>query len=370
MGAPRTLEPFFEKDLFSQTRPVFESVALETEPSMISALTENYPHLVSSVTHLSTPLPKPINSEISKIQTLQSGFIFKRIALVKSKMSANDLESHLCFVNENREPGDLKFPRLYQSKQGRFVIESEGMLCYLMEDFDRSQYAGEDGDALLKIILQMGRMFRYFEKKPMPHHLFPPRVYFSSEDEIIFESLVQSLEDGTVDRDGSIGRQVRQYGSMFVEKYQESRSLFYRKKWHELPRRLVHIDLHPHNILVRPDGSICFLDFESLRAANPYACLGYAIFKLIRNAVALRGAAITEMEGIRLRNHFLQCLLESAELNLEDVSLLKLGAQVENITRFLTILKNAETRARWGDRLPMFGKALAGEIDYVFEPSL
>lgn len=52
--------------------------------------------------------------------------------------------------------------------------------------------------------------------------------------------------------------------------------------------RTGHIDLHPHNILLRPDGGFTFLDVASVRRAPLATALGYAAYKLARLACVAR----------------------------------------------------------------------------------
>jgi hypothetical protein len=89
--------------------------------------------------------------------------------------------------------------------------------------------------------------------------------------------------------------------------------------------KLNHIDLHPHNLLMKGSRVACVLDLESFWAIPPEMSIGFALFKLGRKSVSKGHLSADEVKSL-FKQEF-------------DTSTLLPFAQFEIARRFLTILK-------------------------------
>ena len=110
-----------------------------------------------------------------------------------------------------------------------------------------------------------------------------------------------------------------------------------------LPLRPTHIDLHPHNLLVDRRGHVTFLDIDSIRLATVPVALGFAAFKLCRQAhVEKAGSG----DPRNLARRFLRRALGAAIEGADD--LIWIGAKAELLKRIAFIeAEKRKGRTEW-----------------------
>ncbi|MCB4412613.1 phosphotransferase [Synechococcus sp. MU1611] len=93
---------------------------------------------------------------------------------------------------------------------------------------------------------------------------------------------------------------------------------------------LVHIDLHPHNILYKNDTLMSILDINSFKLGQPCIAYGFAAYKLYRQSIAY--------DHTIARNFSIFKFIEHMKINYDARLLLK-GALIEVLTRATIILE-------------------------------
>ena len=110
-----------------------------------------------------------------------------------------------------------------------------------------------------------------------------------------------------------------------------------------LPLRPTHIDLHAHNLLVDPRGHVTILDIDSIRLATLPVALGFAAFKLSRQAQVARERRGDPRAPAR---RFLRRALGPAIEGNDD--LVWIGAKAELLTRIAFIeAEKRKGRTTW-----------------------
>ena len=93
---------------------------------------------------------------------------------------------------------------------------------------------------------------------------------------------------------------------------------------------LVHIDLHPHNILYKNDTLVSILDIDSFKLDQPCIAYGFAAYKLYRQSIAYDHTITKDFSIFKF--------IEQMEINYDARLLLK-GALIEVLTRATIILE-------------------------------
>lgn len=156
---------------------------------------------------------------------------------------------------------------------------------------------------------------------------------------LVLEGLAKADGDGLGRREPMTDDEVRLLVAMndpAIQGHLEE-VLSVRGRLRTLPLRPTHIDLHAHNLLVDQRGHVTILDIDSIRLAPVPVALGYAAFKLCRQAhVAKHGRG----DPRALAKRFLQRALGAAVEGADD--LIWLGAKAELLKRLAYI--EAETQ--------------------------
>lgn len=355
-------QALFQPDIFSSQEPHF----LPVEKSQNLELVLRYfSKRLGQVKIIHQPMPVCQNSRVFLIQSSNGQFVLKGIAQEENPDAAS-LSRHLQFMDRARLAG-IPFARIHPTDAGDWIVTDQRRYFYLMDFVNgQARYLGDEEQALLSVAHSIGDLFAYLRSDHGPQAAFLERKYFEPEEVHSLASFERTLERGEENLPID-GDPLKEYCQNFRKEYEKIRSEFQKQEWGL--SQLSHIDLHPHNILVKRLKVVCFLDLESIRPGNPTALIGYATFKLLRNFVALRKSkdphiSPRQIQGIR--NHFIAELIRSGGIAEEEVRLLSLGAQAENMKRLLNIFKNADQKKKWGDRFRIFSNALAGEIDWIF----
>ncbi len=354
-GLPRI--NLFQNDIFSKPAVKFiplKDSALEKE--VWAVLKNNYTIPRASVRNLQVPRDRLVNSQLIRVETTSQKLILKRIA--GNKLDAAAQEKRLQWIHFLNQESQRNFPRLIHKRDHRFTASTQRYLWYLMHEEEGVEYPGRSQDALISTAHGIGRLFAKF-KNACPKLTSFQRAYFTPSETTIFKKLAatKNLANFTPN--------LRQFWPSFYLEYRKTHAEYLARGWHQFPTRPCHIDLHPHNILLRQSKFVCCLDIESIQYGNRLACLGFAVFKLLRNYAAL--TKVSDAVLSKTRDRFVRALIETHALTKSEVPLLVLGARVENIKRFLHgFLGQRGPRFKEGERIAIFGRAMAGEIERVY----
>lgn len=159
---------------------------------------------------------------------------------------------------------------------------------------------------------------------------------------LVLEALAKADGAGLEVREPMTDEEVRLLVAMNDPAIQEhlEEVLAERGRLRAVPRRPTHIDLHAHNVLVDSRGRVTFMDVDSVRLAPIPVALGYAAFKLCRQAAVARG------NPAQAARRFLRRALGSAIEGADD--LIWLGAKAELLKRIAFIeAEQRRGRTEW-----------------------
>lgn len=351
---------FFQPDLFCAREPVFVAARAAVQRKTLDRLKGSYGFSKKMIHRFEEPEEAPINSQIVIVYTKSEPMVLKSLELCKSEpLKAKQIEYCLRLVTQLREERHIPFPKVIPAVDGKFAASREGCLYYLMRfENGEAHYPHKDKRDIHAVAANIGKLYGVF-RQLRDAFVLPQRRYFEP-DEI---QIVNRLQKAASNR--KLNSKARCYWPAFQKQYEIAYKEFFKRGWSQKKSELCHIDLHPHNLLLRDFNVVGILDFESVLLGNRIACLGFSVFKLLRNYAALTKGSQSTMA--QLRGIFLEELIQNKALDTEDVPLLSLGARLENIKRFLHGFRNQnEDNLCGGERMPIFGRALSGEIDYIF----
>jgi len=133
---------------------------------------------------------------------------------------------------------------------------------------------------------------------------------------------------------------------------------------------VVHIDLHPHNLLLRGDKPVCILDFDSLMIGPVKIMLGFSGYKLLRQVVCFTGELKDRSSPRRHLDRYFEAIFSAYGSIFTDPSDLALYAYAEVCRRITLILRLnfQEDNKDWNHVLPMHIAGLY-EIGQLFRES-
>lgn len=100
-------------------------------------------------------------------------------------------------------------------------------------------------------------------------------------------------------------------------------------------RANLHVDLHPHNIIVGPSRAI-IIDIDSLKNVAWPSALGFCFYKLARQVIAMHGVKGTDYSELK---DFFKIIVSGYGISERKVSLCFLGGLTEILRRLLIILE-------------------------------
>ena len=348
-------EAVFPADQFCNNRPVWHRLGGdETVPESLRSLSRHYPDL-GEIREVFEPVPRAIHGQVLQVVTDGATVVLKGVSQGRG-ISVAALDAHLGLVEELRRDQGVALPLVLPTASGAHAWAEGAHSYYVMRhEGNGAAFADDRTDGLDRIAHDIGVLFAALKNVPRSRLLFSERRLLGHET-LDARGALQRAVGGL---DASVQSAVGQFDEV-VDAWQGK----YRA---DIVLAGCHSDLHPHNVLVRNARQTCFLDLESIRPAHRVASLGFAVFKLLRNAIARRGrtsaAAISQLRG-----RFVDRLTSAGGLTSDEARGLALGARAENLHRLLTIFTSPQNQSRWGDRAAMFGRALSGEIDVIFGP--
>jgi hypothetical protein len=130
-----------------------------------------------------------------------------------------------------------------------------------------------------------------------------------------------------------------------------------------LEKSILHMDLHPHNIIVGSNQAI-IIDIDSLKAVVWPSALGFCFYKLARQVIAVRGTKKTNFAELK---DFFEIIVSDYDISESRVGLCFLGGLTEILRRTLIILEgNLDTRVSpWNQVLEIQIRAIS-EIHFLY----
>jgi len=129
-------------------------------------------------------------------------------------------------------------------------------------------------------------------------------------------------------------------------------------------KSILHIDLHPHNIIVGPSQAV-IIDVDSLKKVAWPSALGFCFYKLSRQVIALHGTENTNYSDLKT---FFETITSEYGASKNIVDLCFLGGMTEVLRRILIILEGnlGSKISPWNKVLDIQIKAIS-EVCFLYE---
>ncbi|OUR64348.1 hypothetical protein A9Q79_07910 [Methylophaga sp. 42_25_T18] len=307
------IEPF-QPDIFSEIKPVFSDVGIEKAEEIKKVFKVNYDSLNAEITRVRKFGGIELNSNNFRIDTDKGQFILK----VFDDLSERELEAiekqHALMAWLYMNQVSCPFPHKGQS-QTYICRCDDGKYISLLSFIDGGYFPGIDIPEIRKVGEAVGKF--HAQLNLAPNELKPNRKYphLSSTDKEVFNDVI-SQSQKILSKFPTEHRSLLVNNNTILNKAW-AQVLSYQDDFIQSKHGLVHIDIHPHNVIMSGNSEPIFLDFDSLMHAPLKMMLGFSAYKLLRQIVSRNGNNMSQKEKRALVYDY----LEGALLFLPDLDL-------------------------------------------------
>jgi len=304
-----------------------------------------------------------INSNNFLLKIGGKEYILKRILSCGDDISRK--RSQAVLVNWLVEK-EIKIPLIVKSiKNGELIVENQGAVWCLSEFVDGEYFSGK-GNELLDAGQNFIHLFGLLKNYNVANEFFVSNVIVTPYG--IPENLFSKILEGKRNWVKLLGRKnadlLETSWDILVHDVGDIDAAY---DYLVSNRGLCHIDLHPHNILVKNHKIVSILDFESFVYAPIESAVYFNIFKLARQTVVAGGGSSnikTVKDVVRL---MLDELRKNKIVNSIESGHVILMTKVEVFRRIIYILDNCfvKKNSTWNHVLPIQISALK-EIEALY----
>lgn len=350
---------FFEPDIFSNSKPKFSTASSESNVLVIATLAKFYEGIgdISGVIYQSGGLEVNSNNFLFYVDNV--GYLLKRGKLPLTKDFVT-VETQVALASWLRVQNS-EFPEIIFSKyaNAKIAVDGDHYWC-LMYFIDADFFSGTSGE-FLNAGKSVADLFYSLSKSPK-NLTVDSQVSFPVETALAIVEAAGDCRDNwpTIFGDafhllerswGNIRRVLEEVIQLETESIQ--------------PIGLCHIDLHPHNLLMKESRVAAILDIGSLMKASVYSSIAFNLFKLSRQVIVLKKTDCLNQDFTAQRDIVISHFVDNGLLP-EGLDLRKY-AQIEIMRRLLLILQlNIENNdSVWNHVLPVQITALS-EAELIF----
>lgn len=143
----------------------------------------------------------------------------------------------------------------------------------------------------------------------------------------------------------------------------------YKERIAQLPKHVIHSDLHPHNVLMRGPELLAIIDFDSMRMSEQARDVAFFIYRFGRQFFVHGTLPEAEIKSraARVRDIALEAYCAVQPLASEELALAPVLLKDEMIRKTLFVLKGVflESNTLWAKDVPKFFASFK-EIDYFW----
>lgn len=303
-----------------------------------------------------------------------SNFGKTRTLLLKKYKVLPDLEQTEFYLNflVLLAEKDLLVSEVLKTTDGKLTVTIDGAM-HSVFNFIEGDHFPPTEESFADVAMNMAKMhnaFNEFDEKYFSqiekysqkgYYPFNVIKNYSEEDLTLFEEKIKSkkqkenMEEVLLEKLPVFKNAVAE-----VEKYKE-RIL-------NLPKRMIHSDFHPHNILMKDGKVSAIIDFENVRISQQARDIAFAIYKFGRQFFVnsdFNGGALPEAS--RLKDLFIDNYSKVKELSDEEIELLPILAKDTFVRKLLFVLKGVYNEGNdiWINDLPKHSVSI-DEINYFW----
>lgn len=249
------------------------------------------------------------------------------------------------------------FPKIYFNNDNKFLTFGKNKETYIVSEFIEGRYFSGEIFEIELVFEKIKKLFDSINKQKTKS--LPLAGTFISIEEIIdnFKLFFKYESEWINYFDEEILENIKENISIMNKLI----NLIEEKECYEYKKiSKVHIDLHPHNILITDNSRVCFLDNDSILSGNHIDSISFAILKLGRQ-VLVKNSNI----NFSLVKKCLSYFYENVEI--DKIEQFKMAAYKEVLRRIslIFLINISKKDKRWNNILPIHLNALH-EIPIIF----
>ncbi len=283
----------FQPDIFSKAGPVYAQTSVERRHSIVSVFHDHYFPIAPKTTFISCIGGNEINSMNFKIDIGTESYIIKRMPETASQRLASIAELHRMLCEKK-----IPVPQVVQGRNGEACV-CDGTDCWLLMKYVEGQFF--DGSTLMQVF-KVAECFNELSAalRTLPPSLAPQgQIDIHQGDE---GDLWNEFKTGKSNWDTVFGSDISAALTAEFSRLEAAVSdngfLEHDPIFSEMV--LIHMDWHPHNILVDRNDAIHVLDVDSINMMNPSIAAAFGAYKILRQFVVVnRNEPVVAAEGIR-----------------------------------------------------------------------
>lgn len=246
-----------------------------------------------------------VNSSNFRIDTMNGRYLLKRLSLTRDQMlTTENQQSLVAWLYEIGIP----VPRPIRSKENTYLCLTENNDCWAAMSFVEGRFFEGGVSSLQNAACAIGRLHRVLQTRLDTAALGRHYVHLSEDDAQLFAEVLTNQHaklPSFSDKDVLLLRKSHSILSRAWDMVSAHRDAF-----RSAPIGLIHIDLHPHNILMKGDSVSTFLDFNSLKIGPLNMMLGFSAYKLLRQSVQYTDPGMGTAKCQTLTDKFLDCYFD------------------------------------------------------------
>lgn len=292
----------FSRDIFFDETPIFSEIDVKKSERIKAVFDTLYSNLNEEVTKVLKAGGFEINSNNFLIETTKASYLLKLSAKLSDaeSVSLEKQSSLMAWLFNHQVP----CPSPIKGKGGTYICPAlDDEWVNLMTFVSGQYFPGSDECNIRK----MGEAVGYFhtQLRLVPTELKPDKQYpyISSLDNEMFETTLLDSSSKLLNFPNSEKSLLLENKSLLLNSW--STVLAFEEHFMESERGLIHIDLHPHNLIMNQGELAAFLDFDSIMNAPLKMMIGFSAYKLLRQVVSRRTRQLSREEMNNLVESYL-----------------------------------------------------------------
>lgn len=358
------MDGLFKQDVFCRPQYGFYEVSARERLRIKNLLTKSYGN-IGTVRAIDRLPGNNINSLNYRISTVRGVFLLKKMS-VRAAEEKSRL-AHLQKIVQASHQESLNLPEMVPATDGSLLSWGNDAFWLVMDWLPGVHYDGQEA-CLKKIFEAIAQLNVFLGSFPggRQKRFFKTYSFYEPTELQGFLKYQQWYQRSKTGNKDLLERNLR-FSAETIFSCFDPRTLRLISETF-VPEHLTHIDLHPHNILVTKSGRVSFLDLDSISFSHRLPCIGYAMFKLVRNYVVAHktqknlGAKLPQV-----RNNVTRLFIKYGIFNESEVKTLALGARAMILKRMMYILRDYFflKRRTWAHLFLMHHAALR-ESEFIF----
>ena len=292
----------FAPDIFSNPVPRFSKLddAQPEARAITNLLAGHYTSRAGAPVEILQSGGLELNSRNFRVTTGSGRMLLKRLALsVKQKAILENQQALVAWLKNEGAP----VPAPIRSDEGTYLCKAgDGVYWMAMDFVDGHLFSGARA-SVANVGSAIGRFHKMLRAAPDTWPIDRHYAHLSGDDQTLFREVLAgsaAVLQQFSDSDAGLLEENRQFLAHIWRIVLEYQDDFLAGE-----AGLIHIDLHPHNLLLQDDRVAAFIDLDSLMYGPLNIMLGFSAYKLLRQVVQAAAAEMVPADYRALTADFL-----------------------------------------------------------------